>query len=109
MQHDINNQFVAQKKVPIIEMICDENKPKSLTVPMTWYPDKRSLLISQEAKNPEAPVTHTLSPLLCSMSKVYVIKTRTMALFIYIENFAWFLFNPHKDEMMKLTELKVMV
>lgn len=37
-----------------------EEKPGSLTVPVTWYPDRRSRLTSQDARKPEAPVTQTL-------------------------------------------------
>lgn len=35
-------------------------EPGSLTVPLTWYPAMRSLLTSQEAKYPAAPVTHAV-------------------------------------------------
>ena len=38
----------------------EEEKPGSLTVPVTWYPDRRSRLTSQDARKPEAPVTQTL-------------------------------------------------
>lgn len=37
-----------------------EEKPGSLTVPVTWYPNRRSRLTSQDARKPEAPVTQTL-------------------------------------------------
>lgn len=45
-------------------------RPGSLTVPLTWYPDLRSLLMSQEAMKPAAPVTHTL-PLMLRVSSIF--------------------------------------